>query len=76
MIKVQESMSHIGLFSHGNIYGALVFSKNPLRKTRLFLMRLGRFKVEVYNYSPMVSFRKTNGMYGLHVLFLRLTWFR
>ncbi len=86
--KLIESSTHIGMFNfsltHNNrlkcrlrrLFKTIVVSKHPLSKTRLLLIRVGRLGMKLYNYSPQFSFHKSDTIYGIHLLFLRLTWNR
>ncbi len=86
--RLIESSTHIGLFNfsstHGNklkrglrrLFKTIVVSKYPLSKTRLLLIRVGKLGIKLYNYNPQFSFHKNDTIYGIHLLFLRLTWNR
>lgn len=85
-IKILSSKSHIGLFNFSldsnnsirklRLFKRIVISKHPLTRTRLLLVSIGKLTVKLYNYGSAFSLHKSNSIYGVHVLFMRLIWNR
>ena len=74
---IEQSETHIGLFNWSGFVKSVVFARHPLTKTRIFLIRLGRLKIELFNYTtrPLLQIKHASSARGILILNARLTLF-
>ena len=79
-VKVITSHSYAGVFDYRMrrfFVSSVIFSRHPLSgRTRLLRINTRKFNVSLYNYCSGFSTHRTEKVYGVHVLFLRLVWYK
>ena len=76
--KIYYNNTQIGWVDHNSkLIKAIIFARNPLKKGRIFCIRIGKVKIAIYNYctlSKLVEKHITDNMIGLQLLNIRLIW--